>query len=292
MIPTYLGLLGAFLVCLAYGLLQLNLNPKGVFYNLLNFVGSVLLGYSLLYNWNLGSFVIEVFWFLIACIGIKSAFRSIDDQASKSSYRSNLLYEPFGASNYKLTAPFTFYYYTSTESKTAKEHSTSIPPEFRSRYMITVPDTFITDFATIPRYLRFIFSPTGLWAKAAVLHDYIYRSESLYIRLRLDRKDADLIFLLAMQISKVPFLIRYSFYLAVRLKGSEHWEYYRGKSFDYVIGQTVILDPIILGYEDLVRMQAFEQIEPETIVSITSTQVTTEHNTYCKHALIPFEENL
>lgn len=36
-----------------------------------------------------------------------------------------------------------------------------------------VPAGFVTDFATVPRLLRWVASETGTWTLAAVLHDYL-----------------------------------------------------------------------------------------------------------------------
>lgn len=42
------------------------------------------------------------------------------------------------------------------------------------RGVIHVPVGFITDFASIPRALWDILPPTGVYGKAAVIHDYLY----------------------------------------------------------------------------------------------------------------------
>ncbi len=39
---------------------------------------------------------------------------------------------------------------------------------------IVVPEGFITDFASIPKAVRFAYPPFGRHAKAAVLHDWLY----------------------------------------------------------------------------------------------------------------------
>lgn len=43
---------------------------------------------------------------------------------------------------------------------------------------ITVPAGFITDLASVPFPLSKIFKPDGRWAKAAVIHDYLYENYS------------------------------------------------------------------------------------------------------------------
>ena len=93
-----------------------------------------------------------------------------------------------------------------------------------SRYStvkVTVPRYFITDFASIPKFLWWL----PYWAKfnkAAVLHDYLYTT-----RFRPTRREADRIFYEAMLISFQSFplgkLIARLEYTAVRLAGGLAW---------------------------------------------------------------------
>lgn len=65
------GIIGAALLMVAYLLLQINkLQSSGLAYSLLNAVGALLIVCSLLVNFNLAAFLIEVFWVLISIIGI------------------------------------------------------------------------------------------------------------------------------------------------------------------------------------------------------------------------------
>ena len=50
-------------------------DPKGLSYNLLNLVGAVLLFISLCFNFNLASFVIELFWIGASIIGLWKYFQ-------------------------------------------------------------------------------------------------------------------------------------------------------------------------------------------------------------------------
>ena len=64
------------MVVLAYYLLQLErIDPKGLSYNLLNLTGAVLLLISLWFNFNLASFVIELFWIGASIIGLWKYFQ-------------------------------------------------------------------------------------------------------------------------------------------------------------------------------------------------------------------------
>lgn len=79
---------------------------------------------------------------------------------------------------------------------------------------ITVLAEFVTDFASIPKFLWNILPPTGKYGKAAVIHDYLYRTPGAA-----SKEIADAIFLEAMNALGVGFWTRYTMYLAVRLFG-------------------------------------------------------------------------
>lgn len=79
---------------------------------------------------------------------------------------------------------------------------------------VDVPEGFDTDFASVPRLLWFIYHPDGGAAKAAVLHDFMYRK-----RCNFSRIIADAVYLDAMRLLGVPFWKRYTMYLGVRLFG-------------------------------------------------------------------------
>jgi hypothetical protein len=65
------GMLGTVLVVLAFFLLQLErADPRGLAYNLINLLGAIFLLISLCFNFNLASFVIELFWITASLIGM------------------------------------------------------------------------------------------------------------------------------------------------------------------------------------------------------------------------------
>ncbi|WP_404344139.1 hypothetical protein [Pseudoalteromonas mariniglutinosa] len=71
------GMTGTFLVVGAFFLLQLDrLSPTGLGYNVMNLSGAILLLISLCYNFNLASFVIEIFWIAASVIGLYKYFKS------------------------------------------------------------------------------------------------------------------------------------------------------------------------------------------------------------------------
>jgi len=77
---------------------------------------------------------------------------------------------------------------------------------------ITVPDGFVTDFASIPRIARFLITGHGHDRWAAVVHDYLYS-------IGFDRKTADAIFYEALLVSGVNKIKARAMYRAVRTGG-------------------------------------------------------------------------
>jgi len=80
--------------------------------------------------------------------------------------------------------------------------------------IITVPAGFVTDFASIPRAFWCVLWPTGKYAKAAVIHDYLYRTKG-----KATKVQADLVFLEAMQVLGVSRLVQRIMYQAVHRFG-------------------------------------------------------------------------
>lgn len=63
-----LSFIGAFLILLAYAGLQLSwLPPRSLLYNLLNAIGSGILGYVALHPFKLGFVILEFAWVVISC---------------------------------------------------------------------------------------------------------------------------------------------------------------------------------------------------------------------------------
>lgn len=80
------GMSGTCLVVLAYFAIQLEkISPTGPSYNLMNLVGATLLLISLTINFNLASFVIELFWIGASLVGLVRLFQRRREAAS---YRS------------------------------------------------------------------------------------------------------------------------------------------------------------------------------------------------------------
>ncbi|EGY4506765.1 DUF1353 domain-containing protein [Salmonella enterica] len=79
--------------------------------------------------------------------------------------------------------------------------------------VISVPAGFVTDLATVSRIFWTLLPPDGKYAKAAIIHDYLYDNA-----LR-TKKEADKIFLDGMTVLGVPKWKRTVMYWAVRLFG-------------------------------------------------------------------------
>lgn len=82
--------------------------------------------------------------------------------------------------------------------------------EYPSEEIITVPEGFETDFATVPRIVWSIISPIDNHAKAAVIHDYCYEYK-IY-----SRKRCDEIFKEALEVLKINSVKIWFMYHSVR----------------------------------------------------------------------------
>lgn len=82
-----------------------------------------------------------------------------------------------------------------------------------SGVVLTVPAGEVVNLASTPRPLWFIVPPFGRYSRAAVVHDFLYRSKGF------SRAIADAIFLEAMKDLGVKRWKRWAMYLAVRCFG-------------------------------------------------------------------------
>ena len=88
-----------------------------------------------------------------------------------------------------------------------------------SAAVIRIPAGTVTDLATVPRVLWTIFPPHGRYAKAAIVHDYLY-DQAIGTKAW-----ADCIFLEAMEVLGVPKWRRVLMYWAVRLFGEGSYQH-------------------------------------------------------------------
>lgn len=85
----------------------------------------------------------------------------------------------------------------------------------------TIPKGFLTDLASVPRCLQWLFSPDDHQYKwEACLHDYLYVTPTTGVC----REEADLIFKEAMRVGVVDKWKEWCLYTAVRLFG---WKYFK-----------------------------------------------------------------
>lgn len=89
-----------------------------------------------------------------------------------------------------------------------------------NKTIILVPAGFTTDFASIPRVFWRVLPPTGKYGKAAVIHDYIYRTPGV----NLTRAQADGIFRDAMADLGVSAATRNLMFYGVRAFGGRAYK--------------------------------------------------------------------
>ena len=81
----WLGFAGMICIVLAYFLLQLGMyDIHALNYQLLNLIGAIALIIYLLVHFNLGSFLIEVFWIMITVYGVFKTVRHKRKNAQKT----------------------------------------------------------------------------------------------------------------------------------------------------------------------------------------------------------------
>jgi hypothetical protein len=92
------------------------------------------------------------------------------------------------------------------------------------RVMFVITKDFVTDFASVPRWLWSVFPPHGKMTLPSVVHDYMYDfnvfEDSLGDRAR---KFADDLFLINCIRAKVPIWQAVLMYSIIRLFGKSWW---------------------------------------------------------------------
>ncbi|ECQ1025024.1 phage tail protein [Salmonella enterica subsp. diarizonae] len=121
-----------------------------------------------------------------------------------SRFTTPAILEMLGHYNWRVHEPFAFYLSDDNSD------------------VIEVPAGFITDLASVPRIFWAFMPPDGKYAKAAIIHDYLYDNA-----LR-TKKEADLIFLDGMTVLGVPRWKCVIMYYAVRIFGKGNYKH--GKS--------------------------------------------------------------
>lgn len=85
--------------------------------------------------------------------------------------------------------------------------------------LITVPEGFVTDLASVPRVLWPLMASSGQHQRAAIVHDWLYQCVT-----GVSRFLADAIFRDLMASLNVPVWRRVAAYYAVRAFGWRHWQ--------------------------------------------------------------------
>ena len=88
-------------------------------------------------------------------------------------------------------------------------------------YDIKVFRGFITDGASVPKSLQWLYNPYGKYINAAVVHDYLY---SVYNNTGINRTLSDKIFRHIMKETGVDSRIVRKFYAAVKYFGATSWK--------------------------------------------------------------------
>lgn len=86
-----------------------------------------------------------------------------------------------------------------------------------------IPRGFVTNFATTPKWIHWLYPPRGKYDRAALLHDYFCNVNNRYKVLPEGKRVCDKLFLEVMKRDKVNFFTRNIFYIFVRLTGKS-WD--------------------------------------------------------------------
>lgn len=89
------------------------------------------------------------------------------------------------------------------------------------KYIIVVPQGFVTNYANIPRVLRLFILPYGKHSGASVIHDWLYSKEC---QIKLTREEADNIFLEILEEEEVSLFVRMMMFQLVRKFGEKYYK--------------------------------------------------------------------
>jgi hypothetical protein len=88
----------------------------------------------------------------------------------------------------------------------------------KSYAVISIPEGFVTDYASIPRAIWSFASPHDVYSEPSIVHDYLYWTQSC------TRLQADNIFLIAMKEAEVDSKTAWAVYRGVRGGGQSSWD--------------------------------------------------------------------
>lgn len=82
-----IGILGVTIIVITYILLQVEkMDAQNLSFSLLNAVGAFLIIVSLLFEWNLASFLMEFIWMMISLYGVLKYYRIKKKRAAPPEY--------------------------------------------------------------------------------------------------------------------------------------------------------------------------------------------------------------
>lgn len=185
------------------------------------------------------------------------------DTPRGNGFDTELAIEGYTATTWRLTRPLIW---TGTQGDT-----------------FTVPAGFVTDFATVPRFLHWIVLPYGAYTRAAVLHDWLLTElatwtdnhqgdVTLPVQILLaappaKSRDCDGIFRRVMQDLGVPWAKRWTMWAAVRWSSL----FNSRRAYGRAIGKDL---PAMLG----VTLLAIVPVLPGAVgvlISLTATRILT-----------------
>lgn len=126
-----------------------------------------------------------------------------------SNFTKPLVVEKIDDIKWKVRVDFDYY--------TSIPYDNVIVNETKNPYWITIKRGFTTKFDSIPRIFGITINPYNKGAKAAIIHDYLYKTREL------PRDICDKIFLEAMEVLGVSWWKRNLMYLNVRLFGRKYY---------------------------------------------------------------------
>lgn len=91
-------------------------------------------------------------------------------------------------------------------------------------FVIVVPQGFVTDLASVPRFVPLAHATlSGVADQAGVIHDYLYSKHEYTKGKECTREQADKVLLEAMEVLGVPWLKRKLIYAGVRIGGASSY---------------------------------------------------------------------
>lgn len=136
----------------------------------------------------------------------------------------------------------------------AEDWMVRMPLEYEigdSGKVISVPNGFVTDFASVPAALRPFFPKLGKYLQAAIVHDYLYWNQSC------SKGQADRIFYYAMKESHVGTLDMLAFFQAVDKFGKKAW---KDNEQDKKRGLVKIVPANLLDVDPSLTWKVYQQV--------------------------------